>query len=120
MKKTTNKRKTTTVSCDERTREFIAAEAKRTERSQREVLADMVDFYKKSQKRSAADTQNTKSINEILSSINAKLDIAVKRDDVVVSFLKEHESKLSSPTLDKVRSCENLLNSLVKILQNLQ
>ncbi len=124
MKKTVNKRKTTTVSCDESTREFIAAEAARSGKLQREVLADMVEVFKKSQKRSATkkkeEAQELKTANEYLAAINAKLEKTVKRDDVVISFIKEHESKISSPTFDKVKNCEKLLNSLIGILQNLK
>lgn len=53
MRKTPNKRKTTTISCDESAREFIAAEAERTGRLQREVLAEMISVYKLQQERSA-------------------------------------------------------------------
>lgn len=124
MKKTANKRKTTTVSCDESTRQFIAAEAARTGKLQREILARMVEVYQLDLKRSATkkkeETQELRSANEIFAAIEKKLDKAIKRDDVVVSFIKEHESKLSSPTLDKVKNCETLLTQLVSILQKLQ
>ena len=124
MKKTANKRKTTTVSCDEPTRQFIAAEARRTDRPQREILARMVEVYQLDQKRSATkkkdEAQELRTAQEIFAAIDRKLDKAIKRDDVVVSFIKEHESKLSSPTLEKVNNCEKLLSQLVTILQNLQ
>ena len=124
MKKTANKRKTTTVSCDESTRKFIADEAERTGKFQREILISMVEAYKKDKKRSATKKEETpgelKSAIEIFSAIDEKLDKAIKRDDVVLTFIKKHESKLSSPTLEKVKNCENLLNQLVSILQKLQ
>lgn len=124
MKKTANKRKTTTVSCDESTRQFIAAEAARTNKLQREILARMVEVYQQDQKRSATkkkeDAQELRSAIEIFSAIDKKLDKAIKRDDVVVRFIKEHESKLSSPTFDGVKNCEALLTQLVSILQKLQ
>ena len=124
MKKAANKRKTTTVSCDKSTREFIAAEAKRTGKLQREVLAEMVKTYRESQERSATkeqeEAQELKTANEYMAAINEKLDKAIKRDDGVKGFIKEHEKMFSSPMFDKVRNCETLLNSLIKILQNLE
>lgn len=124
MKQATNKRKTTTVSCDESTRQFIAAEAERTGKLQREVLAYMVKVYQQEQLRSAKkkkeEVQELRTANEIFAAIDRKLDKAIKRDDIVVSFIKEHESRISSPTFDKVKNCEMILSQLISILQNLK
>jgi len=124
MKRAQNKRKTTTLSCDQGTREYVAAEAKLTNRLQREILADMVEVYRRGQKLAAQAKEETakelRTANEIYAAIEKKLDQAIKRDDIVVTFLKAHESMLSTPTLDKVKNCENLLNQLVSILQNLK
>lgn len=123
MKKTANKRKTTTVSCDESTRQFIAAEAERTGKLQREVLAQMVRVYQQDQKRSATkkqeEAQELRSANEYMAAINDKLEKLTKRDDVVTGFIKKHEELYSSPTLDKMKNCETRLGQLISILQNL-
>lgn len=124
MRKTTNKRKTTTISCDEYAREFIAAEAERTGRLQREVLAEMISVYKLQQERSATKRkemeERKKNALELFQDISAKLDTAVKRDDTAIAFIKAQESKILSPMSDKLNSCESLLNTLVQILQSFQ
>lgn len=122
MRKTTNKRKTTTISCDESAREFIAAEAERTGRLQREVLAEMISVYKLQQERSATKRKEMedrkKNALELFHDINAKLDTAVKRDDTAIAFIKAQESKILSPMSQKIENCESLLNTLVGILQS--
>ena len=124
MSKATNKRKTTTVSCDESTRQFIAAEAERTGKLQREVLAQMVKVYQQDQQRSAKkkkeEAQELRTANEILAAIDTKLAKLTKRDDVVTGYIKEHEKLYSSPTLDKMKNCETRLGQLISILQNLK
>lgn len=124
MRKTTNKRKTTTISCDESAREFIAAEAERTGRLQREVLAEMISVYKLQQERSATKRKEMedrkKNALELFHDINAKLDTAVKRDDTAIAFIKAQESKILSPMSQKIENCESLLNTLVGILQSYQ
>ena len=124
MKHTPNKRKTTTISCDESAREFIAAEAERTGRLQREVLAEMISVYKLQQERSATKRKEMedrkKNALELFHDINAKLDTAVKRDDTAIAFIKAQESKILSPMSQKIENCESLLNTLVGILQSYQ
>jgi hypothetical protein len=124
MRKTQNKRKTTTVSCDESTRAFIAAEAERTGRLQREVLARMVEVYQLDQKRSATkkaeEDVRKKSALELFADIKDTLDKNIKRDDQTIAFIKTQESKILSPMSQKIESCESLLNELVRILSNLQ
>lgn len=124
MRKTPNKRKTTTISCDESAREFIAAEAERTGRLQREVLAEMISVYKLQQERSATKRKEMedrkKNALELFQDINAKLDTAVKRDDTAIAFIKAQESKILSPMSQKIENCESLLNTLVGILQSYQ
>ncbi len=124
MRKTPNKRKTTTISCDESSREFIAAEAERTGRLQREVLAEMISVYKLQQERSATKRKEMedrkKNALELFQDINAKLDTAVKRDDTAIAFIKAQESKILSPMSQKIENCESLLNTLVGILQSYQ
>ena len=122
MKKTTNKRKTTTISCDESARAFIAAEAERTGRLQREVLAEMISVYKLQQERSATKRKEMeeRKMNalELFHEINTKLDTAIKRDDRAIAFIKAQESNILSPMSAKLNSCESLLNSLMQILQS--
>ena len=124
MKHTPNKRKTTTISCDESAREFIAAEAERTGRLQREVLAEMISVYKLQQERSATKRKEMedrkKNALELFHDINAKLDTAVKRDDTAIAFIKAQESKILSPMSQKIENCESLLNTLIGILQSYQ
>lgn len=124
MSRATNKRKTTTVSCDESTRQFIASEAERTGKLQREVLAQMVKVYQQDQQRSAKkkkeEAQELRNANEILAAIDTKLEKLTKRDDVVIGYIKEHEKLYGSPTLDKMKNCETRLGQLISILQNLK
>lgn len=124
MKKTTNKRKTTTISCDESARVFIAAEAERTGRLQREVLAEMISVYKLQQERSATKKKEMedrkKNALELFKDINAKLDTAVKRDDTVIAFIRKQEKDKLSPMSQKIDKCESLLNTLVGILESFQ
>lgn len=122
MKKTTNKRKTTTISCDESSREFIAAEAKRTGRLQREVLAEMISMYQLQQKRSATmekeQALRKATALELFQDIKATLDKNIRRDDQTIAFIKTQESKILSPMSAKLDSCESLLRTLVDILQS--
>ena len=124
MKKTTNKRKTTTISCDESAREFIAAEANRTGRLQREVLAEMISVYKLQQKRSATKQKEqdiqTKNALELFQDIKDTLDKNIKRDDQTIAFIKTQEAKILSPMSQKIDNCESLMNTLVGILQSYQ
>ena len=119
MKKNRYMRKTTTVSCDEATRKFIAEEAERTGRLQREVLASMVKVYRDSQKRSATRKRNKvrelMTDRELFEAMDEKLEINLKRDDVVIGYIKKHESEISSPMFDKIRSCESLLGQLLQL-----
>lgn len=122
MKRMQNKRKTTTISCDETARAFIAAEAERTGRLQREVLAEMISVYKQQQERSAAKQKEQeirkKNALELFADINAKLDTAIKHDDRAVAFIKAQETQILSPMSQKIDACESLLNTLVGILQS--
>lgn len=124
MRKTPNKRKTTTISCDESAREFIAAEAERTGRLQREVLAEMISVYKLHQKRSATKQEEQdirkKNALELFQDIKDTLDKNIKRDDQTIAFIKTQESKILSPMSKKIENCESLLNTLVGILQSYQ
>ena len=124
MRKTTNKRKTTTISCDESAREFIAAEAEHTGRLQREVLAEMISVYKLHQKRSATKQEEQdirkKNALELFQDIKDTLDKNIKRDDQTIAFIKTQESKILSPISKKIENCESLLNTLVEILQSYQ
>ena len=124
MRKTPNKRKTTTISCDESAREFIAAEAERTGRLQREVLAEMISVYKLQQERYATkqkeqDIRKKKAL-ELFQEIKDTLDKNIKRDDQAIAFIKTQETKILSPMSQKIENCESLLNTLVGILQSYQ
>jgi len=118
--KTTKIAVTTSLCANKTTHDFVRSEAARLNLSQREVLDRMAEAYKRSLAKKKDEVQELRSANEIFTEIDRKLDKAIKRDDVVVSFIKEHESKLGSPTLLKVQNCEKLLNQLVSILQNIR
>lgn len=124
MKKPANKRKTTTVSCDESAREFIAAEATRTGKLQREVLAEIISVYQQQQKRSATKEKEQElrkeSALELFQEIKNTLDKNIRRDDSAIAFIKTQESKILSPMAAKLDSCESLLNTLVGIMRSFE
>lgn len=109
--KTTKKRKTTTVSCDESTRQFIAAEAERTGLLQRQVLAQMVEHYKR------YATENCKkkdTVNEDLYNIEKKITAEVNR---VIGFIKEQEKVYLKDILQQVRNNGYLVKKQISILE---
>lgn len=117
MKKTTNKRKTTTVSCDESARAFIAAEAERTGRLQREVLAEMISVYKLQQKRSATKAAEPQvpvapgTIN--MDFLKDELSKVITKDvNRVISFIKEQEKIFLAPISTNVKSVKKQLETL--------
>lgn len=117
MKRTTNKRKTTTISCDESAREFIATEAKRTGRLQREVLAEMISVYKLQQKRSA-----TKAAEPQVPVVPGTINMDFLKDELskvitkdmnrVISFIKEQEKIYLTPIANNVKSIKEQLENL--------
>ena len=117
MKKTPKKRKTTTISCDESAREFIAAEAKRTGRLQREVLAEMISVYKLQKKRSA-----TKAAEPQTQVVPGTIDMNILKDELskvitkdvnrAISFIKEQEKIFLAPLATNVKSVKEQLENL--------
>ena len=121
-KKGMNKRNTTTISCDESAREFIASEAKRTCRLQREILTEIIAAYRLHQKRYATVSKGQdierKSAQELFQEIKNSIAKNIKRDDTTIAFIKAQESKILSPMSQKIDAWEALLNTIVQILQS--
>lgn len=116
MKRTTNKRKTTTVSCDESTRQFIAAEAERTGLLQREVLANMVKLYKRSATKDKSQIPETPG-NFDLSVIEKRITKDVNR---VIGFIQEQEKIYLKQILDQAKKNGLLLQKQIDLLNELE
>lgn len=123
MSATNKKPKTTTVSCYEPTRKYIADEAKRTNQPQREILAKMVDVYKENQARKAQENKEEKkehrTVLQICAAIENKLDAYISHDQMLANYIKKHEQEIDSPVFKKVIECEIHLLTIEKILQKL-
>ena len=121
MKTTRNKRKTTTLSCDESTREFIAAEAKRTGKLQRQVLADIVSAYRLQQKRSATKTAKSET-SEVpgcfdFAALEKKLSIVITKDvNRVIGYIKEQEKIYLKPIFKQVKDNGTLIQEQINEL----
>ena len=117
MKDTANKRKTTTLSCDKSTREFVAAEAERLGLTQRAVLARMVESYRHAQKRSATKTDEPKIV-----SIPGTVDINALKNDLskvmkdnvsrMIAIVKEQEKLFLTPLVKDVETIKTQLENL--------
>lgn len=117
MKDTANKRKTTTLSCDKSTREFVAAEAERLGIPQREVLARLVESYRHAQKRSATKTAEpqtqaipgTIDMKALTDAVSKQITKDVNR---VIAFQKEQEKLFLTPLVKNVESIKTQLENL--------
>lgn len=122
MKTTANKRKTTTLSCDESTREFIAAEAKRTGKLQRQVLADIVSAYRLQQKRSATKGAKPET-SEVpgsfdFAALEKKLSTVITKDvNRVIGFIQKQEDIYLKPILKQVRDNGTLAQEQINELR---
>lgn len=103
MKKAQNKRKTTTVSCDEQTRQFIAAEAERTGLLQREVLAKMVETYRSATagKSEIHETPANFDFSEMEKVIEKRITKDVNR---VIGFIQKQEEMYLKQILENVKN----------------
>ena len=102
MRKAQNKRKTTTVSCDEQTRQFIADEAERTGLLQRQVLAKMVEVYKRYATGDSSEIEKriTKDINR------------------VIGFIQKQEELYHKPILENAKKNGVLIQKQIDILKD--
>lgn len=110
-------RKTTTLSCDKSTHEFVAAEAERLGLSQRAVLARMVESYRRSQKRSA-----TKAAEPQTQGVPGTIDMNFLKDELskvitkdvnrVIGFIQQQEKVYLTPIAKNVKSVKEQLENL--------
>lgn len=117
MKKPTNKRKTTTVSCDEQTRQFIADEAERTGLLQREVLAKMVELYKRSATLKDSDVHK-KSADFDYSEIEKVIEKRITKDvNRVIGFIQKQEEIYLKQILENAKKNGVLIQQQINILK---
>lgn len=125
MKDTANKRKTTTLSCDKSTREFVAAEAKELGLTQREVLARLVESYRHSHKRSATitaepqkqATPGTIDMNVLTDAVSKQITKDLNR---VISFIRQQEKVYLTTIAKNVEDNKVLLSNILNQLENLE
>ena len=125
MKDTANKRKTTTLSCDKSTREFVAAEAERLGLTQREVLARLVESYRRSHKRSATNTAEPKTqampgqidMNVLIDALSKQITKDVNR---VIGFIQQQEKVYLTTIAKNTADNKTLLTNIVTQLENLE
>ena len=124
MKTTANKRKTTTLSCDESTREFIAAEAKRTGKLQRHVLADIVSAYRLQQERSATKKGAKPETSEVpgsfdFAALEKKISTVITKDvNRVIGFIQEQEKIYLKPIAEQAKKNGVLNQQLINEIAN--
>lgn len=106
----------TTISADIEARDYINQAAAELGLSQRQMLTRMVETYEMQRK---ADTQGTSSPQEVLDDIHEGIKKVIKRDDRVVAFIREQERVLLNPIFETVKSTEDRVNQLIRILSNL-
>lgn len=117
MKKAQNRRKTTTVSCDEQTRLFIAEEAERTGLLQREVLAKMVELYKRSATLSKPEIDKT-SANFDYSEIEKVIEKRIRKDvNRVIGFIQKQEEIYLKQILENAKKNGVLIQQQINILK---
>lgn len=116
MKKAQNRRKTTTLSCDEQTRLFIAAEAERTGLLQREVLARMVETYRSATagKSEIHETPANFDFSEIEKVIEKRITKDVNR---VIGFIQKQEEIYLQQILENAKKNGVLIQQQINILK---
>lgn len=103
----------TTVSVDTSVRDRINSEAVRLGLSQRQMVGRMVEAYDLSiQKSESAEAQ--------VQDIHSALEKVLKRDERIISFIREQEKVLLNPILTCVQTTEARLSELIKVLSNLE
>ena len=116
-------RKTTTVSCDESTRKFIAAEAERLGIPQREVLSRLVESYRHSHKRSATSAAEPQgnlepsSINQ--TALEDRLSKVITKDvNRVIGFIQQQEKSYLTTILKNSNDSKAAIEKLIQSLDN--
>lgn len=98
----------TTVSVDTSIRDRINSEAVRLGLSQRQMVTRMVEAYDLSQNEDANKPNLQEAIEKML-----------KRDERIISFIREQEKVLLKPILSSVQSTEAKMAQLIELLKNL-
>lgn len=98
----------TTVSVDTSVRDRINSEAVRLGLSQRQMVTRMAEAYDLSQKEDADKPILQEAIEKML-----------KRDERIISFIREQEKVLLKPILSSVQSTEAKMAQLIELLKNL-
>ena len=115
------KRKTTTLSCDKSTREFVAAEAKRTGLLQRQVLARMVEAYQLLVKRSATKVKPETSESSgsfDIDAIEKRLSTVITKDvNRVIGFIQKQEKIYLKPIAEQAKKNGVLIQQQINELQ---
>ena len=117
MENTAYKRKTTTLSCDKSTREYVAAEAERLGLTQRAALARMVASYRHAQMRSVTKKEKPQiqatsggiDMNSLMDKFEKELTDGLNR---VIAYQKEQEKLFLTPLVKKVDSIKTQLENL--------
>lgn len=112
----TSKVKTTTVSVDAVARNYINSEADKLGLSQRQMVHRLIESYSAQQN---MDENTNIDKDEVIKDIYTTLVKVLKRDDRVISFIKEQEKILLNPILKVTQTTEANLNQLIEILSNL-
>ena len=107
----TNKSRTTTLSCDYRTRDVVSKIAEQKGVTHREALAEIVRVYAKnnSTKTSAPDQQGSPP----------KSRIPEYNNDRVIGFIKKQEELFLQPMMRKIDEGIKAINTLLSILKEM-
>ncbi len=103
----------TTVSVDTSVRNRVNSEAVRLGLSQRQMVSRMVEAYDLSVQKAESAEAQIQDIYNVLEKI-------LKRDERIISFIREQEKVLLNPILTCVQTTEARVSELINILSNLE
>lgn len=103
----------TTVSVDTSVRDRINSEAVRLGLSQRQMVVRMVEAYDLSIQKSESAEAQVQDIYNVLEKV-------LKRDERIISFIREQEKILLNPILTCVQTTDARLSELINVLSNLE
>lgn len=103
----------TTVSVDTSVRDRVNSEAVRLGLSQRQMVSRMVEAYDLSVQKAESAEAQIQDIYNVLEKI-------LKRDERIISFIREQEKVLLNPILTCVQTTEARVSELINILSNLE
>lgn len=109
----------TTVSVECADRDAINQLAEELDLSQRQMVTRLIESYRAT----LAQTKEAEGHDppeEILERLAADMEKVLKRDDRIISFIREQEKVLHKPILHGVQSIEAQLKTLTDILSNLE